>query len=55
MVIFEEMSEDDDDESDKHLEARDRRYSCSKCVSTLNVRNYSEVSNKRIALNKHIG
>ena len=24
------MSEDDDDESDKHLEARDRRYSCLK-------------------------
>ena len=22
------MTEDDDDESDKHLEARDRRYSC---------------------------
>ena len=30
MVKFEEMSnEDEDDESDKHLEARDRRYSCS--------------------------
>ena len=29
MVKFEEMSnEDEDDESDKHLEARDRRYSC---------------------------
>ena len=28
-VLFEEMTdEDDDDESDKHLEARDRRYSC---------------------------
>ena len=25
---FEEMSEDDEDESDKHLEAWDRRYSC---------------------------
>ena len=23
--------DDDDDESDKHLYARDRRYSCSKC------------------------
>ena len=31
-VKFEEMTgdEDDDDESDKHLEARDRRYSCLK-------------------------
>ena len=29
VVKFEEMSEEDDgDESDKHLEARDRRYSC---------------------------
>ena len=29
MVEFEEMTDDDeDDESDKHLEARDRRYSC---------------------------
>ena len=31
MVKFEEMTDDDndeDDESDKHLEARDRRYSC---------------------------
>ena len=29
MVKFEEMTEDDDDdESDKHLEARDHRYSC---------------------------
>ena len=30
-VKFEEMTddgEDDEDESDKHLEARDRRYSC---------------------------
>ena len=27
-VKFEEMSDKDDDESDKHLEARDRRYSC---------------------------
>ena len=27
-VKFEEMTEDDDDESDKHHEARDRRYSC---------------------------
>ena len=28
-VKFEEMSEDeDDDESDKHIQARDRRYSC---------------------------
>ena len=30
MVKFEEMTEDDDDESDKHLEAQDRRYSCLK-------------------------
>ena len=30
-VKFEEMTDDDDeDESDKHLEARDRRYSCLK-------------------------
>ena len=30
-VKFEEMTHDDDeDESDKHLEARDRRYSCLK-------------------------
>ena len=31
-VKFEEMTGDDDDEdeSDKHLEARDRRYSCLK-------------------------
>ena len=28
MVLFEEMNDDDDGESDKHLEARDRRYSC---------------------------
>ena len=28
MVKFEEMTDEDDDESDKHLEARDRRYSC---------------------------
>ena len=32
MVEFEEMTDyeydDEDDESDKHLEARDRRYSC---------------------------
>ena len=26
-VKFEEISEDEDDESDKHLEARDRTYS----------------------------
>ena len=26
-----ERYEDDNDESDKHLEARDRRYSCLKC------------------------
>ena len=31
-VKFEEMTEDDDDESDKHLEARDRRYSCLKII-----------------------
>ena len=32
MVKFEEMTDndDEDDESDKHLEARDRRYSCLK-------------------------
>ena len=29
MGVFEKRS-DDDDESDKHLEARDRRYSCLK-------------------------
>ena len=30
MVLFEEMNDEDDEdgESDKHLEARDRRYSC---------------------------
>ena len=28
VVKFEEMSEDDEDESDKHLETRDRGYSC---------------------------
>ena len=27
-VIFEEMTGDDEDESGKHLEARDCRYSC---------------------------
>ena len=27
-VKFEEMTDEDDDESNKHLEARDRRYSC---------------------------
>ena len=33
MVKFEEMSnEDEDDESDKHLEARDRRYSFCRIV-----------------------
>ena len=27
-VKFEEMTDDDEDESDKHLEAQDRRYLC---------------------------
>ena len=27
-VIFEEITDEDDDESDKHLKARGRRYSC---------------------------
>ena len=37
VVKFEEMSEDNDgdDESDKHLEAQDRRYSCLKCPKQL--------------------
>ena len=37
MVKFEERSEDDDGdgESDKHLEARDRRYLCLKSCSTV--------------------
>ena len=43
-VKFEEMTDDDegeDDESDKHLEARDRRYSCLKFLdarSKINAR-----------------
>ena len=30
-------SHDDDDESDKHLEARDRRYSCLICLGKENI------------------
>ena len=38
MVKFEEMStQDDNDESDKHLEARDRRYSCLKTMQSLDA------------------
>ena len=41
MVKFEEMSnQDDNDESDKHLEAQDRRYSCLKTHAK--VRSYEE-------------
>ena len=35
IIKFEEMT-DEDDESDKHLEARDRGYSCLKIRSWLN-------------------
>ena len=31
--LTERYEPDDDDESDKHLEARDRRYSCLTCLS----------------------
>ena len=39
-VLFEEMTdEDDDDESDKHLEARDRRYSCLMWAYSSEIKN----------------
>ena len=33
--LIERYPDDDDDESDKHLEARDRRYSCLICEDSL--------------------
>ena len=50
MVKFEEMIDDDDeneDESDKHLEARDCRYSCLKC---LQPNNFQDDTNARVLL-----